>query len=123
MAGSPYNLATNQSSTVTVRFTPTQSGSVTQSISFTGGGGVTGSVFGSGYGYVPTQVNGARMSNGLFNFTLIGMEGSNYVVIGSSNLQSWWPVSTNTLPTGGVMRVTDPTMTNQIRRFYRAYLQ
>jgi hypothetical protein len=63
------------------------------------------------------------MSNKLFNFTLNGMVGSNYVVQASSNLSSWWPISTSSIPEGGSVFITDQGMTNQPRRFYRTVLQ
>lgn len=121
--GNQYTLASNETATITVRFTPTVANTVTQNLSFTGGGGSSVQVTGSGFGFVSTQISGGHMSNGLFNFTLTGMEGSNYVILGSSNLSSWWPVTTNTLPAGGTTIVTDPSMTNQPRRFYRGMLQ
>lgn len=118
-----YNLASNQTATVTVRFTPTAAGVVTQNVSFTGGGGASAQVSGSGFGFVPTQISGCRATNGVFSFNLIGMEGSNYVVVGSSNLIVWRPFTTNTLPLGGSMVITDSITSSQPRQFYRAFLQ
>jgi hypothetical protein len=69
------------------------------------------------------QLSGPSISNGVFDFTLSGMVGSNYVIQASSNLLNWLPISTSTVPVGGSVLITDPNMTNQSRRFYRAVAQ
>ncbi len=120
---SQYNLASNQTATVTVRFTPTVAGVVTQYVSFAGGGGASVQVSGAGFGFVPTQISGSRAGNGLFRLTLIGMEGSNYVILGASNLPGWSPLMTNTLPPGGILSITSSIIGSQPQQFYRAFLQ
>jgi hypothetical protein len=52
VSGSPYSLTANQSTTVTLRYSPTSAGSDSQNVSFTGGGGATRQV--SGSAYLPT---------------------------------------------------------------------
>ena len=72
----------------------------------------------------PAQIalNGAGLSNGIFHFILNAPAGSNCVVQTSSNLLSWWPVVTNTVPGGGSLLITDPSMTNHSPRFYRVLM-
>ena len=71
--------------------------------------------------YQPSpQLIGMNMSNGVFQFVLNGLVGSNYVVKVSTNLVDWSPLSTNTISAGGWAIITDPEATNMPRRFYRA---
>ena len=98
-------------------------GSASQNVSFSGGDGAGAAVSGWGYSLVPAQLTGARISSGLFNFTLNGMEGSNYVILSSSNFSSWLPLATSAIPVGGSLLVTNQPMTNQSRLFYRAVLR
>jgi alpha-tubulin suppressor-like RCC1 family protein len=72
---------------------------------------------------LPQQLTGATMTTtGEFVFTLHGPAGSNYLVQVSSNLVNWLPFSMNTIPASGLLIITDSSVTNQPRRFYRAVL-
>lgn len=62
------------------------------------------------------------LSNGVFQFLVTSTAGSNCVVETSTNLVHWWGIATNTIPSGGVWSVTDPSMSNQSPRFYRAFV-
>jgi hypothetical protein len=66
------------------------------------------------------QLTGMSISNHVFRFVLNGPVGSNYVVKVSTNLVNWSPLSTNTIPAGGWVIITDSATTNMPRRFYRA---
>jgi len=57
-----------------------------------------------------------------FTFVLCGPAGSNYVLQVSTNLLSWSPVSTSTMPVSGSMTLTN-AMSGYNRRFYRAFMQ
>jgi hypothetical protein len=57
-------------------------------------------------------------TNGVFGFNVLGPVGSNVVIQASSDLQTWIPVSTNTL-TSGTNYFSDPQWTNYPGRFYR----
>jgi len=69
------------------------------------------------------QLTGMAMSNGLPRFILNGPVGSNYLAQFASNLVNWLPLSTHTISSGGSISITDPSMRNQSRRFYRAVPQ
>ena len=77
----------------------------------------TGFVAGSGL-----QLTGMSWSNGVSSFTLNGSAGSNYVIQISSDLISWAPFSTNTIPAAGLLSIVDPSA-NMSVRFYRAVPQ
>ena len=62
ISGSPYSLTANQSTSVTVRYSPTTAGSDNRDVSFTGGGGAIRSVFGSAY--LPTVATPTVSPNG-----------------------------------------------------------
>ncbi len=62
-------------------------------------------------------------SNGAFGFVLRGAAGSNYVIQVSSNLVTWHPFLTNTIPGEGRVPISDPSLTNLPMRFYRAVPQ
>jgi oligosaccharide reducing-end xylanase len=123
LVGSPYNLTTNQITTVTLRYTPASAGGAGQDVSFTGADGAVRAVSGSGYVFWPSQLSGTVMAHGLFSFSVSGMAGTNYIIQASTNLLNWWPVSTGAIPSSGSLLVSDPSMTNQSRRFYRSALQ
>ncbi|HVM51373.1 MAG TPA: choice-of-anchor D domain-containing protein [Candidatus Acidoferrum sp.] len=120
VSGSPYSLTANQSTTLTVRYSPTSAGSNSQMVSFSGGGDASRRVSGLALSVPPLQMTGMALSNGVFRFVLTGPAGSNYVVHLSSNLLNWSPLSTNVIPSGGWVTITDPSTTNKPRRFYRA---
>ena len=64
-------------------------------------------------------LSGALVSAGNFTFNLMGTVGSNYVVQYSSNLFTWLPLSTNTIPAGGSVAISNAVGPNR-QRFYRA---
>lgn len=70
---------------------------------------------------VVAQLSGMAFIGGSFQFVLNGLVGSNYVVQISSNLLTWAPLSTNTVPSSGAVTITN-TPGAQSRRFYRAIL-
>lgn len=49
ISGSPYNLAANEFTNVTVRFSPTNSGAAVGTVTFTGGGGTSRSLFATAF--------------------------------------------------------------------------
>jgi hypothetical protein len=57
-----------------------------------------------------------------FTFLLSGPAGRNYVLLVSTNLSNWSPVSTSTIPVSGSINLTN-AIGGYNRRFYRAYLQ
>jgi hypothetical protein len=70
---------------------------------------------------VAPQTSGERVSGGNSLFTLAGTVGTAYVVQGSTNLTMWVSLSTNTIPAGGSMVITNAIGPIPIR-FYRAEL-
>jgi hypothetical protein len=54
-----------------------------------------------------------------FRLTLTGESGTNYTILGSTNLTDWTPLGTLT-NTYGTVQLTDPAATNLAQRFYRA---
>jgi hypothetical protein len=67
-----------------------------------------------------TSAGNLTLSNGLFRLRLTGPPGRNVVVDGSANLQTWTPVQTNALPSGG-LDMSVPVGTNR-GQFFRARL-
>ena len=57
--------------------------------------------------------------NGLFHLHLIGPGNTNYVMQASTNLTTWVPLATNTVP-NGIWDYVDLESTNFSHRFYRA---
>jgi hypothetical protein len=70
----------------------------------------------------PLRCNSAGMTTNGFNILFSGPAGSNYVILASTNLKSWTPISTNAAPTGSVT-FTDKAATNHSARYYRAMLR
>ena len=60
------------------------------------------------------------VSNGAVNFTLAGRVGAQWIVEGSTNLQSWTPLHTNTIPPDGAFRFEEALTDTMNRRYYRA---
>ena len=73
-------------------------------------------------GAVRPVISNVLKSAGSMSFNLTGFSGQVIVVEASTNLQSWTPVSTNTL-VNGTSAFTDSTWTNYPLRFYRAHSQ
>jgi len=71
----------------------------------------------------PLRLTTMSLSNGIARFMLTGPVGSNCVVQVSSNLASWLPLLTNTIPAGGSLLVSDAGTINRPRGFYRAAFQ
>jgi hypothetical protein len=67
------------------------------------------------------QLANPSVNGGSFQFNVLGAIGSNYVVQYSSNLATWLPLSTNSIPGSGYFSVTN-AISNNTRRFYRAVL-
>jgi hypothetical protein len=59
-----------------------------------------------------------KRTNGLFNVSLTGPVGENYIIQASTNLTQWVNLQTNTLPTS----LIDPAAPQYRNRFYRAML-
>ena len=66
------------------------------------------------------QLTGMSMSNGVFQFTLNGPAGSEYVILASVDLANWIPILTNTIPVAGSLVISDMAAAQLPRRFYRA---
>jgi hypothetical protein len=64
----------------------------------------------------PTLVSATNLPGGSFKFEVIGSPGAPYVVLGSTNMQTWSPLFTNTAP----FKFTDTQAGQFPRRFYRA---
>jgi hypothetical protein len=71
---------------------------------------------------VAPQLTAAAVSDGHFQFNLNGSPGGSYVIQVSSNLVTWLPVSTNSLPASGSVSVTN-AIGNNSARFNRATLE
>jgi hypothetical protein len=70
----------------------------------------------------PPSFDSAGMTPNGFAFQLSVPVGCTYVILATTNLQDWTPISTNVALTGSVV-VTDPAATNCSRQFYRAMVQ
>jgi hypothetical protein len=68
----------------------------------------------------PALTDPERLPKGAFAFTLRAQAGIAYVVQISSDLVTWTPFSTNTLPPSGELRITDPEAAAVPNRWYRA---
>jgi hypothetical protein len=71
---------------------------------------------------VPLTFTSAAMTTNGFKMQLSGPSGFNYVILASSNLANWTPISTNAAPSG-VANFTDTSATSAKARFYRALVQ
>ncbi len=61
-------------------------------------------------------------NGGAFTLTLTGQAGQLYVIMASTNLATWTPVSTNAAPLDGVLEFTDTNSVHFRQRYYRAVL-
>jgi hypothetical protein len=68
----------------------------------------------------PPFLSGPARSGSKFFFTLTGIPQATYVVQSSTNLATWQPIVTNTLPPAGALQITDSLAGSFSRRFYRA---
>jgi uncharacterized repeat protein (TIGR01451 family) len=71
----------------------------------------------------PAQFSDVIVTNGQLHATLSGEPGLTYVVQASTNLTTWTPVATNTLPGSGLFKFVDADAPNFGHRFYRAVRQ
>jgi hypothetical protein len=68
------------------------------------------------------QILPPQMTTNGFRFRLSGPSKSHYVILASTDLRNWTPISTNAAPSGTV-DFTDTSATNQSFRYYKAMLQ
>jgi hypothetical protein len=67
----------------------------------------------------PQLTRSIWLTNGLFQFRLIGTSGESYILLGSTNLSVWTSLLTNSAT---LYDYTDPNTSQFLRRFYRAVL-
>jgi hypothetical protein len=60
-----------------------------------------------------------RLGNGMFKLRYYGDTGTNYVVVASTNMVNWVPMTTNQVGALGYLEFIDASSTNFNRRFYR----
>jgi plastocyanin len=65
-----------------------------------------------------TLTSPVRLTNGQFQFTILGIAGQTYATEASTNLTAWSAISTNVAPSNS-FNVVDPAATNIGQRFYR----
>ena len=70
----------------------------------------------------PPSFGAAGMTRNGFTFQLAVPVGCTYVILATTNLQDWIPISTNVALTGSVA-FADTSATNNPMRFYRALVQ
>ncbi|MEI6193406.1 MAG: hypothetical protein WCS42_03655 [Verrucomicrobiota bacterium] len=68
----------------------------------------------------PQLADAMRTADGAFSFTLRGVPEGTYFIQASADLISWANISTNSLPLGGTLRISDPDAHLFDSRFYRA---
>lgn len=68
----------------------------------------------------PPELAAAMIEGGAFTFTLRGIPNDVYYLQASGDLIAWTAISTNTLPSDGTLRVSDPQAHLFDNRFYRA---
>jgi hypothetical protein len=71
----------------------------------------------------PAQLAAMAVIGGKFQYNLSGQISGAYVIQASADLVIWTAISTNTIPAGGSLIITDPNTGNYARRFYRAVNQ
>jgi hypothetical protein len=64
-----------------------------------------------------------NLPDGAFAFTLSGVADATYVIHATADMVSWVPISTNTLPAGGRLRLIDADAASRTHQFYRAVMQ
>jgi YD repeat-containing protein len=92
------------------------SGYNTLTVTFAPGTGGTGTTTNT----VFSEITGYHLANGIFHFALSGIVGSNYVIYASTDLKYWTPLSTNNIPSGGLITFVDSDAGIYPQRFYRA---
>ncbi|HLH54674.1 MAG TPA: hypothetical protein VKY92_13760, partial [Verrucomicrobiae bacterium] len=68
----------------------------------------------------PIMVNVRPLANGGVGFSIAGTPFAKYVIQVSTDLQSWSPISTNTVSSSGLLGFSDPQAGVASPRFYRA---
>jgi len=68
----------------------------------------------------PQLSNPQGGQGGGFSFQLSGTPQATYLIQASTNLSTWAPVVTNTMPGNGSMQISDPQAGQFSRRYYRA---
>jgi hypothetical protein len=68
----------------------------------------------------PPQLSVPNVSGNGFSFTLAGAPQGKYVIQASTDLTTWQPILTNTLPGNGLLQIGDPLGNAFSRRYYRA---
>jgi hypothetical protein len=68
----------------------------------------------------PPQLAFATKTDSEFSFTLAAAPFSACIIQTSSNLTSWMPLLTNTIPVSGLLSITDSPPAKTANRFYRA---
>jgi hypothetical protein len=120
--GSVYGGYGNSSSTITISNAQTANAGVYSVQVKNAGGTVTSSNAVLTVISAPLKYTSAGMATNGFTIVLSGPTGSNYVILASTNLKDWTPISTNAAPTGSVT-YTDTTITNHSLRFYKATMR
>jgi uncharacterized delta-60 repeat protein len=69
---------------------------------------------------VSLQILAGSLGRQPFGFTLAGPATHSVVIEGSTDLQSWIPISTNLVPANGLLPFSDPESMANPQRFYRA---
>jgi hypothetical protein len=67
-----------------------------------------------------TLIDSTLLSDGRFQFTVVGMANQTYVLSHTTDYLVWTPFLTNNAPAGGTFNVIDPTLPGSTPRFYRA---
>lgn len=98
-------------------------GGVSYAIAFDGYFGGTGNIQFTLGMLAPVINSPAFAPGGADQIMFTGFPGATYVLQTSTNLIAWLPVSTNTLPPGGMMTLTNYPPLNDRARFYRIMLQ
>lgn len=114
---------------------PVASGSFSTQLDFSAVSGVSYAIAFDGYfggmgniqftlGMLTPVINSpVLVPGGGVQLVFAGLPGATYVLQTSTNLTTWLPVSTNTLPPSGVITLTNNPPTNDLSRFYRLVMQ
>jgi len=71
------------------------------------------------YNAPPVLTNPKKVASG-FSFTLAGTPMGTYIIQVSTNLAAWTSLATNSLPSNGVLTITDSQASSFSKRYYRA---
>jgi uncharacterized repeat protein (TIGR01451 family) len=118
------NLAANASAQVTLVLAPTLAGNIVNTATVGGNEADLNPVnnaFQNTVGVTAPAIavlDGA-IQGGQFHLSVTAEAGFQYVILSSSNLLSWTPISTNTASPGGVIKFTDTGSSGLSTRYYR----